>query len=359
MNDAFVKTAAALLVTAGVAAEANLLRAWIAEWRQARRERQRRGLWARAAGPTEPGGAARCRGFAAAGACLMLLGPASMGLAQETAATGAQPAGGAGTPTTPGPAAAAPPLTISTDRPSFSDGTGIEPLRHLNIETGYTFTHRDRDDVKVDRQNGPEVLARVGLIDDRLEVRLSWSGWVDNQVESGGTDSTSHGWSDLTVGLKVKLFDQAQLGAWAPRLALGLATTVGAGGGAVSSQESEPIAKLLWSYDLGACWGEKWSGWSAGGNFNIAWPTSGEGTDHFEQFQASLCVNAPLFDGCTGFAEWYVLTPNTDGGSPAHYADIGAAYLLSPRVQLDARVGFGLNNQADNFFAGVGLSVLF
>ena len=34
-------------------------------------------------------------------------------------------------------------------------------------------------------------------------------------------------------------------------------------------------------------------------------------------------------------------------------------YLLTPRIQLDARVGFGLNNEADDLFAGVGLSVLF
>lgn len=50
---------------------------------------------------------------------------------------------------------------------------------------------------------------------------------------------------------------------------------------------------------------------------------------------------------------------NADGGDAAHYADIGAVYLLKNRVQLDARVGFGLNKDADNVYAGVGISFLF
>ncbi|MFT3684751.1 MAG: transporter [Phycisphaerales bacterium] len=113
------------------------------------------------------------------------------------------------------------PLTISTDRPSFSDGTGIQPLWHLNIESGYTYTHRDRDDVKTNRHNGPEVLARVGLIEDRLEFRVIWSGYIDAETDSGSSSSTANGLSDVTLGLKVKLFDQGELADWVPRLAIG------------------------------------------------------------------------------------------------------------------------------------------
>jgi len=355
MNDALVKTAAALLVATGAAAEANLLRVWIAGWREARRSRQRRWLCARSTGsaPRPP-----ALGTWVAAASLLILVP-SAALAQSSEALAAQPVPSASPSILPAPTSSASPLTLSTDRPSFSDGTGIQPVWHLNIETGYTFTHRDRDNVETDRHNGPEMLGRLGLIEDRLEFRVIWSGYVTADTDSGGTSSSANGLSDVTLGFKLKLFDQGQLADWAPRLALGAQTTIGAGGAEVSTQEEEPALKLLWSYDLRACWGEKWTGWSTGGNFNIAWPTSGEGTDHFEQFQASLYVNAPLFDKCTGFAEYYVLTPNSDGGDTAHYADFGAVYLLSPRVQLDARVGFGLNNEADNFFAGIGLSFLF
>lgn len=263
---------------------------------------------------------------------------------------------------TQGPAeveSAGPPLVISTDRPSFSDGTGFAPLRHFQLETGYTYTHRDRAGTDTDRQNGPEMLGRIGIIDDRLEFRAAWSGYVDTASKAASVQTHADGWSDVTLGIKLKLFDQAQLASWGPRIAVEAQTTIGAGGQQVSTQETEPALKLLWSYDLATCWGEKYGGWTVGGNLNIAWPTTGEGTDHFEQFQASIYVSAPLVEKCTGFAEYYALFPNSDGGDAAHYTDVGAVYLLNNRVQLDARVGFGLNSEADNVYAGVGISFLF
>lgn len=341
MNATLLNTAAGLLVCSSVLAGANLVRVLIVQDQEARRAILRRRLW-----PGTARRSARTPTLCSAVSGLILLAPAAA-LAQSP-----------DSPAQPSPPASAP-LTISTDRPSFSDGTGIQPQGHFNLETGYTFTHRDRDGVETNRHNGPEVLGRIGLIDDRLELRVIWSGLVDSQIKSGGVTTTANGLSDVTLGFKLKLADQGELAAWAPRLAFEAQTTLGAGGADVSTQEEEPAVKLLWSYDLAACCGQQWGGWSIGGNLNTAWPTSGEGTGHFEQYQASIYVNAPLFDRCTGFAEYYLLTPNTDGGSAAHYADMGAVYLLTPRIQLDARVGFGLNNQADNFFTGIGISFLF
>lgn len=342
MDNGIASLLAVGLVGAGVSADAWLL--WMAAraWREDRSKRRQPSLRA--------GRGASCgRTFVLAGATAGLFGSAAY--AQTPIAV--QPA------TEPAVAAAASPLVISTDRPSFSDGTGIVQLGHFQLETGYTYTHRDRSGVESDRQNGPEMLGRVAIIDDRLEFRVSWSGYVDTTTKTGGVQTHADGWSDVTLGVKLKLFDQAQLAAWAPRIAVEAQSTIGAGGQEVSTQEEEPALKFLWSYDLGTSWGEKYSGWTVGGNLNIAWPTSGEGTAHFEQLQASIYVNAPLFDKCTAFAEYYALCPNTDGGDAAHYADIGAVYLLNNRVQLDARVGFGLNSEADNFFAGVGISFLF
>jgi hypothetical protein len=67
----------------------------------------------------------------------------------------------------------------------------------------------------------------------------------------------------------------------------------------------------------------------------------------------------PLADKLSGFAEYYVIGPNAKGTDAAHYVDIGAALLVNDRIQLDARVGFGLNQAADNVYCGFGLSVLF
>ena len=40
-----------------------------------------------------------------------------------------------------------------------------------------------------------------------------------------------------------------------------------------------------------------------------------------------------------------------------HLLDAGATFLMIPNVQLDASGGIGLNSAAEDWFAGVGLSV--
>ena len=89
--------------------------------------------------------------------------------------------------------------------------------------------------------------------------------------------------------------------------------------------------------------------WAIGGNLNAAWPTT-DG-DRFTQGQASIYLAFPLLPRTTGFAEYYVIGPSSKGTDAAHYTDLGATYLLTDRIQLDARVGFGLNQEADNCFA--------
>lgn len=239
------------------------------------------------------------------------------------------------------------PLTISTERPTFGDGCGFAPVGHFQLETGYTFTLRDRAGVETQRHNAPEIMARVGLIDDRLEIRIFTSGYVWSRTDSGSGFVSTDGFSDLVPAVKVKVTDQD--GA-VPRLCFEAATTVGAGTRGISNREVEPVFKLLWSYDLG-------HGLGIFGDANIAFPTTSG--DRFTQGQGSVCLTWAATDRVSLFAEYYVLGPNSKGSDAAHYVDIGGGYLLTNRVALDARVGFGLNHEADTLFAGAGISFLF
>lgn len=343
MNDAAITGVAIILATAGVAAEAQLMWRFIRDWRTGRAESedQRTGLrnTVRQGRRRKSG-----RGAAVVGACM--LAPA-LATAQSA---GQEPPKGSEPPAATGP------LVISTDRPSFSDGTGIVPMGHFQLETGYTFTFRNRDDVETQKHNGPEILGRVAMVEDRLELRVISSGYVWSRANDGRGSgyASSEGWSDVALGFKLKLTDQS---GWLPRLALGAQTTVGTGSDHISSQIAEPTVKLIWSYDLGQSFGEAWKGTGVGGNLNAAWPTSGG--DRFAQGQGSVYFTFPVFDGATGFVEYYVIGPNSKGTDAAHYADFGGVYLLNDRVQLDARVGVGLNEEADNAFVGVGMSFLF
>lgn len=371
MPASIVSTLALLLVTAAIVAELHLLRVFLQDWRQGRRERHRRRLRPEQAGPAQAGPAqARpslakehqpMRAAACAAVGLTLCVPALAQTPQPNPSPAAPaPASPATNNSIPAPAAANPPaeatLTISTDRPSFSDTAGIAPVGHLQLEAGYTFTFRDRDGTETQRHNAPEVLARVGLIDDRFELRFSTSGyvWSRSNDASGAGFQSSQGWSDLSLGFKLKLTDQDGL---LPRLALGAATTLGAGSQGISSRRAEPTFKLIWSYDLEKLGGESLKGFGIGGNLNASWTTS-DGS-RFWQGAASICGNYAISDRWGVFAEYFTVFPAGKGTGPSHSLDFGTSYLLTPRVQLDARVGFGLNKRADNVFTGAGLSILF
>ncbi len=357
MNDTLINAASISLVSAGLAAELLVARMLLRERPTSRRRRARpRAKRHSHASPARDRASSSWRTALIWSGCV-LTGPL------PAWALGAEP------PPAPSPSSAPfnepsavpsppalqePSLTISTDRPSFSDGTGFVPVGHFQLETGYTYTFRDRDGVETHRHNGPEVLARIGVINDRLELRLIASGFSWIHTDDHGEVSTAQGWNDLALGLKLKLTDQDR---WLPRVVLGAQTTLSIGTGAISNQLPEPTLKLIWSYDLGQSLGDSWNSLTLGGNLNLAWPTTSG--DRFTQGQASLYLAFPLLPRTTGFAEYYVIGPNSKGADAAHYTDLGATYLLTDRIQLDARVGVGLNHEADNCFAGVGISFLF
>lgn len=364
------------LVTLGVLAEIHLIRLFIREWRSHQRPRPLRATRAHSSRPPHPRTSAASRSrrilpvaltvsvgaaVAAPLAIAQSTPPSTPSPAQPAAAAPAAPDSLTLEPIPPQPSSAPPteppapfPLTISTDRPGFSDTAGIAPLGHLTLETGYTFTFRNRDDVETHRHNAPELLARVGLLDDRLELRLSTSGYVWSRSDDGDGFLAAEGFSDAALGFKLKLTDQD--GAL-PRLAFEAVTSLGVGSRGISSRHLEPTIKLIWAYNLEQLVGDRFKGLSLYGNLNLACPTT-DG-DRFLQGAASVAVAYALSPTVSLFAEYYVVGPASKGDDAAHAIDFGGAYLLNNRVQLDARVGFGLNDTADNFLVAVGISFLF
>lgn len=239
------------------------------------------------------------------------------------------------------------PLTISTNRPSFNDTTSIVPIGHFQLETGYTFTFRDRDDVETQTHNAPELFARIPLLEDRLELQFGTSGYIWSRSDDGSGFDSTEGFSDMSVGLRLKVADQA---GWRPRIAVQASTTTGIGTDGISNQTAEPTFKFLWSYSLE-------DGWGIYGTAGIGYLTAGD--DRFIQGQGGICLSKTLSEKWSVYGEYYVFGPSSKGTDAAHYISGGAAYLITSRIQLDGRIGFGLNDEANNVLAGVGISFLF
>ncbi len=228
--------------------------------------------------------------------------------------------------------AAAEPLV--TDRPDFTESTSAVAVGRLQIELGYTaVVDDDRDEHFL-----PETLLRIGVV-ERTELRLGWGGV---RIDEGGVDGT-----DSEIGFK-HVFD---LGDDSP-LGLGFiaALSLPTGGSDATDDVVVPGFKFLWSYDLA-------DSTSIAGNINLALPES-EAGDRIGLAEASLALAHSLTEQVGTYVEYFGLYP-WEQDALEHYVNGGFTFLLSDDLQLDVRVGAGLNDSADDLFAGVGLSVRF
>lgn len=241
---------------------------------------------------------------------------------------------------------------LITDRPDFTESTEAVPRGHLQLEAGYTFTYDREGSDRTREHTAPELLVRVGVVEN-LELRLGWDGysWTDALFETEtrrgrrvGREDWSQGANDLSLGVKYKFFDQDGL---VPHFGLIAGATVPSGSAGVSSGDVDPEVVLLWAYDIT-------DSFAVAGNVGFFAP-SDEG-DRFFQTTASISAAFALGDRVGAYVEYFGLYPNTEDSDTAHSANCGLTYLISNDFQIDWRIGAGLNEEADDFFTGIGFA---
>ena len=241
---------------------------------------------------------------------------------------------------------------LVTDRPDFTESTDAVPRGRFQLEMGYTFTYDREEKDRVRNHTAPEFLLRVGLFDD-FELRLGWEGysWSENQFEGqtrGGRSVIRENWTqgsnDVLIGFKYKFFEQDGL---RPHFGIIGALSMPSGSSSVSSGDVDPELVLLWAYDV-----TDW--FSVAGNVGMAVPTEESG--RFLQTSSSLSAAFAVSDEVGTYVEYFGFYPNADNSDAAHSLNAGVTYLITDNFQLDVRAGFGLNEEADDFFTGVGFS---
>ncbi len=246
------------------------------------------------------------------------------------------------------------PLTepLVTDRPDFTESTEAVPFGRVQLEMGYTFTWDHEDGERVKDHTAPEGLLRLGLWEN-FELRIGWEGYSWSQARFGdesprGRPITRREWSqgasDLSLGFKYKLVEQDGL---VPHFGIIGELSLPSGSAGVSSGDVDPAVKLLWAHDLT-------DDLAVAGNVNFAVPTEEAG--RFFQTAASVSLAYSLTERLGTYIEYYGFYPNTRTSDCAHYVNGGFTYLLTDNLQFDIRAGVGLNEEADDFFSGIGFS---
>lgn len=239
---------------------------------------------------------------------------------------------------------------LVTDRPDFTEAAVTVGYGVVQLETGYTYTYDDTSTGSTRSHSYPESLLRVGMFADWFEFRADWNYLEERTNEFGVGADTASGGEDLGLGVKLALTPQECL---LPETALILQMTVPTGSREFTADEVLPGFNFLYAWDLN-------EEWSTAGSTALNRAIDDETSDPYVEFAQSWTVGCSWTDRIGSYTEWFAIVPSSaDTNHTEHYVNGGFTVLLSDDVQWDIRAGLGLNQAADDFFAGTGLSVRF
>jgi hypothetical protein len=235
---------------------------------------------------------------------------------------------------------------LVTDRPDFTESSVTVGYGVVQLESGYTLTYDSEGNDSTTSHSFPETLLRVGMFAEWFEWRIDWN-YAAETVDTGGVENSADGAEDLVLGMKFALTPQECL---LPETAIILQMSVPTGSSDFTSDEVLPGFNYLYGWDIT-------EEWSTGASTAINGATDDETTDIFTEFSQSWTVGHPLSDKWNSYAEWFVIVPiSADTNRTENYFNGGFTYLFNNDLQWDIRAGVGLNDAADDFFAGSGLS---
>ncbi len=239
--------------------------------------------------------------------------------------------------------------TIATDRPDFTEASSTVGRGRIQFEMGYTYTWDDDGVTSLREHSLPELLIRIGLLAEWLEFRVG-GNFLDETTFAGGGRTNASGGDDLYLGIKLALTEQC---GWLPEMAILPQTSAPIGDVAFSANEFLPGINWLYSWEI-----NDWLSTAGSTQINRA---REPGDVAYTELAQSWTVGASLTERLGSYFEWYAFFPHAApaGTTSEHYLNGGFTWLATDNWQFDIRAGFGLNEAADDYFLGSGMSVRF
>jgi len=236
---------------------------------------------------------------------------------------------------------------LVTDRPDFTESSVTVGYGVAQLETGYTFFYDEEDGAEVRSHSFPKSLLRVGMFAEWFELRVDWNYGNEN-TEIAAIEESLSGAEDLGLGMKLALTPQEKI---LPETAIILQTSIPSGSDDFTADEMLPGFNYLYSWEIN-------DQWSTAGSTAVNRAVDDGTGDSYVEVSQSWTVSRSWNDRLGSYAEWFVIAPSSaDTVDTEHYFNAGSTFLINNDIQWDVRAGLGLNDAADDFFAGTGLSL--
>lgn len=238
---------------------------------------------------------------------------------------------------------------LESDRPDFTEASSTVGAGILQVEMGYTFIQDREGGTETQQHSYPETLFRIGMFADWLEARIAYNHGSQGVTVGGAPFTSNTGAEDLYLGFKLALTEQD---GWLPEMALMPQMTVPVGQDPFTTDIVCPGVNWLYGWDV-----NDWIAMGGSTQFNKA--VDDDGTVYTEWAQ-SWTIGYTLGEHVSAYTEVFAFFPS--GASlalPEYYFDGGFTFPITNNLQFDIRAGVGLNEPADDFFAGSGVVVRF
>ena len=227
---------------------------------------------------------------------------------------------------------------FSSDRPGFSDSVTVIARGVMQMESGFGWSGTSDGERTL---TGGSPMLRLG-VGHRTEIRIAGDGFRWLSQKSAGAKVRTGGVTDPSVGVKVRLVSERHRG---PALSAILMLSLPLGHTRFKNSGVDPTIKLAWSRSLN-------HGITAGGNFNAATPTDGDG--RYLQRSVSGQVSRAAWGKWSGFGEAYLVMQPVRRAATLWAVDAGWSRPVGKDAQFDVSMGQQCSVSGRGWFVSAG-----
>jgi hypothetical protein len=237
---------------------------------------------------------------------------------------------------------------METERHDYTQSTTTVGRGVVQLESGYLYLYKDEGGEIEHSHATPETTLRIGLSDD-IEFRVRWN-YVWKFFEE---EFSEDGALDMIWSFKLQVTEQC---GWVPESALEIRSSVPTGGSDFTLGRVEAGFDYIYGWKLS----EKWTLYGStaylpGGLGEGSLLPEEPESEHFTVVGQSLALGTELTERNTIYGEWFGLfSDGLEEDYSLSFLNVGIDHYFTDNFLIDFRLGVGLTEDSEDFFAGVG-----